>query len=186
MRLISELWKDIGVYKGIDYTGLYKVSSKGRIWDIRRNCFVSQYKERQTGYLRGNITDINKTRKLVDFHRIVAICFVLNPDPKHKTQVNHKDEDKTNNDVNNLEWVTPKENINYGTRTKRMVETQSISVVQLDMNGNFIKKWKSIQETGRNGFVAGKVCNCVKGKRGSHHGFKWMYLDDYEKLSFNY
>ena len=116
MRLISELWKDIGVFKGVDFKGRYIVSSKGRVWDTKLNKVVPDYSIR--GYRCVNLYKDKYNYKHGQVHRLVALAFKLNPDPKHKTQVNHLDEDKTNNDVNNLEWCTAKENCNWAQQEK--------------------------------------------------------------------
>ena len=106
-----EYWKDI---KG--YEGLYQVSNLGRI--RKENKIISPWT--QLGY---KIVVLWKNKKCKKFrvHRLVAEAFILNPN--NYTQVNHKDEDKSNNSVENLEWCTQKYNNSYGNRTLKMLET---------------------------------------------------------------
>ena len=106
---MNEIWKYIDGYEG-----LYKVSNLGRVKSLnyRRSGKERMLKPGNTGdgylfvilYKNGKI-------KYFTIHRLVANAFLENPD--HKSDVNHKDENKTNNRVDNLEWVTRKENINY-------------------------------------------------------------------------
>lgn len=111
-------------------------------------------------------------------HRLVAECFIPNPD--NLPYINHKDENKTNNNVNNLEWCTPEYNVNYGTSITRRIEKQknnvrSKPVLQYTLEGELVKEWPSIKECGRNGFNTGNVCRCCKGKTKTHKGYKWIY-----------
>mgnify|MGYP003290597882 CR=1 FL=1 len=116
------------------------------------------------GYL---MVGINKKLYLV--HRLVAECFLPNPD--NLPEVNHKSEVKTQNSVDNLEWCDRSYNVNFGTRTERM----SKPVLQYDLEGNFIKEWKSIVECGRNGFIFQHISACCKGRLKKHKGFIWKY-----------
>ena len=195
MRLISELWKDIGVYKGVDYTGMYMISSKGRIKSLDRTVIDKMGRKRFfKGYecLIHLDTDGYRTVPLskdshsytAKVHRLVAEYFLLNP--RMCSDVNHIDENKANNDINNLEWVTHKENCNKGTRNERAGKKHRKPVVQLDLNGNIIKVWNCQIETKKAGFSITCVNNCARGNQETHKGFKWMYLDDYKKLNSNY
>lgn len=110
---MQEIWRDV-----IGYEGLYQVSNKGRV-----KCIQGKY----NGHLMSVIKHTgdyfvvslrkNKNRKQFKIHRLVAQAFIPNPD--NLPQINHKDEDKANNSVENLEWCTAKYNVNYGTRGKR-------------------------------------------------------------------
>lgn len=122
---MKELWKDI---KG--YEGLYMVSNKGRVKSLARKVKggnnIRTVEERiltpnktTHGYVQVTLCKNNK-QKHINIHRLVALHFIPNDDPLNKTEVNHKDEDKTNNCVTNLEWCTPKYNINYGTCKERI------------------------------------------------------------------
>lgn len=107
-----EIWKDI---KG--YEDLYEVSNLGRVRNkVRGN--ILYVKINHNGYC---VVKLNKDAKRKDFfvHRLVAIAFI--PNPENKRTVNHKDEVKTNNHVDNLEWMTTAENNSYGTRTERAI-----------------------------------------------------------------
>ena len=114
-------------------------------------------------------------------HRLVAQAFIPNPD--NKPQVNHKDEDKTNNKVENLEWVTCKENINYGTRTERSGKSQtnnnkkSKPIYGINIKTNEKIEFPSTMEAQRNGFDHGTIVNCLKGRRKSHKGYQWFYKE---------
>lgn len=92
--------------------------------------------------------------------------------------MNHKDENKLNNCVSNLEWCTNLYNHNYGTINERISQSQSKPVLQYDLNGNLIKEWKSINECGRNGFNQGDICKCCNGKRKTAKGFIWVYKNE--------
>ena len=86
----------------------------------------------------------------------------------------------------NLEWSTPKENSNHGTRNERIAKANtngklSKRVLQLSLDGDFIKEWPSTNECSRNGFNQGHVAACCRGKKPQYKGFKWMYYDDYEE-----
>lgn len=108
----------------VGFEGLYSVTDDGKVWSERRNKFLATAISLK-GYEHLTLhKDGERTNKMV--HILVAEAFVDNPDGK--PQVNHLDENKLNNKAENLEWVTPKENSNYGTRTERIISQKRISV----------------------------------------------------------
>ena len=114
---MNEEWRDI---KG--YEGKYQVSNLGRVKSLNYNkTGVEGYiaAENSRGYLRVGLSKKGK-RKMFSVHRLVAETFI--PNPNNYSQVNHKDENKQNNKVDNLEWCTPKYNSNYGTHNKKISE----------------------------------------------------------------
>lgn len=168
----NEIWKDI---KG--YDGLYEVSDQGRVRSLSRNTtkgkIIVQYKG-GIGYLRVTLSK-NNLHKTHLVHRLVAQAFVYNDDPEHKTQCNHINEDKTDNRACNLEWMTPKDNCNYGTRNKNVQKNKSKPVVQKNIDGKIIKIWPSIMEAEKNGYFSAGIIGCCKGKYKQHKGYIWVY-----------
>lgn len=186
MRLVSELWKSVGIIRGIDFGWKYEVSSKGRLRSIER-VYVNRYGKsfkydgrvithrriNKNGYVevKLEIGDISVNYLL---HRLVAIAFLINPN-EYDT-VNHKDEDKTNNDINNLEWCPRGYNTTYGTAVERRTAVgrkHFIPVKQIDLDGNTIAVYNSISEAARAGFSKQMIYNCVHGICGSHKGYHW-------------
>ena len=175
---INEIWKPI---KG--YEGLYEVSNFGRIkslkrlvkkWNGYRTVPEKILRTQKDRYI--SVILNNKGKKRFFVHRLVAEAFL--PNPNNLPQVNHKDENKLNNCVSNLEWCTNLYNHNYGTINERISQSQSKPVLQYDLNGNLIKEWKSINECGRNGFHQGDICKCCNGKRKTAKGFIWVYKNE--------
>ena len=110
-----EEWKNI-----IGYEGLYEVSNKGNVRNVRRNTLLKLSKNKY-GYIQVYLYK-NGIRKGFKVHRLVAQAFILNPD--NLPQVNHRDENPGNNNVDNLEWCTHKYNVNYGHRTENAINTR--------------------------------------------------------------
>lgn len=165
-----EIFKDI---KG--YEGLYQVSNLGRVKSLNyhregREEVLNTGECR--GYLKVNLSKNGKV-KTVKVHRLVATVFLDNPEGK--PEINHIDENKENNRVDNLEWSWHKDNCNHGTRNERVSKAQSKPVLQLTLDGDLIREWSSINECGRNGFNRGAVCLCCLGERKTHKGFRWKY-----------
>lgn len=120
-RLVNgyEVWKDI-----IGYEGVYQVSSHGRIRSLDRYVGhrffpgkIFSPNPNRYGYVRVQLTNNGETKSFA-VHRLVAAAFLDNPNGF--PQINHKDENKSNNHVDNLEWCTAEYNINYGHRTEKM------------------------------------------------------------------
>ena len=101
---MKETWKDIN-----NYEGYYQISNLGRVRNIKYNRFLTNHLNHK-GYNRTCLCK-NSKQKVMRIHRLVAEAFI--PNPESKQEVNHKDFDKTNNKVSNLEWVTGKENIRH-------------------------------------------------------------------------
>ena len=111
---MMEEWKKIPGYEG-----LYEVSNMGNVRNVRRNKLLRLSKTNNR-YIRVSLCK-NGIKTGLTVHRLVAEAFIPNPD--NLPEVNHKDEDKTNNRVENLEWCDHKYNMNYGTRNIRAKET---------------------------------------------------------------
>ena len=149
---MEEIWRDI---KG--YEGLYKISSIGRVKSLRNS--HGNYREmclkcrkNKKGYLN---VSLNKDKKRFTYlvHRLVAEAFIENPN--NYKEVNHKDENKQNNKVNNLEWCDCEYNNNYGTRNKRHSES--------------IKGSKHPQARKVYCVTTGKKFNCIKEAAEYYH-----------------
>lgn len=171
----KEIWKNIDNYDD------YQVSNFGRVKSFKKG------KERilkpsvaGRGYLFVVLCK-NGIRKEMLIHRLVANAFIQNPD--NLPCVNHKDENKQNNHVDNLEWCDAKYNLNYGTRNQRLGAKLTNGplakrVAQYSLTRKLIKIWPSLIEAGRQGFNQGHICSCCKGKRKSHKGYIWKYIEN--------
>ena len=168
----------------------YQVSNFGRILSLNYNHTgkpeLMTPRKRKNGYFQVNLRK-NGEYKTCSLHRLVAQTFI--PNPNNLPQVNHIDQDKTNNRVENLEWKSPKDNCNHGTRNERIAKANtngklSKKVLQFTLNGKLIREWPSIMECERNGFNSGNVCKCCNGKKPQYKGFRFMYEDDYKEKQF--
>lgn len=154
------------------YEGLYKISTDGQILGIKSNKTLKP-DINQDGYCRVRLYK-DKECKHYSVHRLVAQTFLPNPD--NLPEVNHKDEDKTNNCVENLEWVSSKTNCNYGKRNRKIALSKNKCILQVSLDGELIKEWESASEVQRVlGYSQGNICNCCNGIRKTAYKFKWIY-----------
>lgn len=159
-----EIWKDIKGYKG-----LYQVSNLGR---VKSFYFKKEkiLKLRFTGRYYQAILTKNGKQKSYLIHRLVAIHFI--PNPKNLPTVNHKDENKANNNVDNLEWCTQMYNIHYGTGLQRRIATQYKPVLCIEKDIIY----PSQIEAGRQlGICHRHINDCCKGRRNTTGGYHWKY-----------
>lgn len=188
---MSEVWKQI---KG--YEGIYEVSSYGRVRSMEHkarhksrtgNEFQVTYKGRNrslwTDKQGRKYLNVKCNGKMKSFrvHRLVAEAFIPNPD--NLPFVNHKDENPSNNRVENLEWCTHEYNVRYGTAIMRMRNTQlkrANAVLQLDKDGNVLGKYLSLERAadamGCDTQLIKRVCDnkphCLTAK-----GYRWQWAD---------
>ena len=102
---MEEIWKDIEGYEGY-----YQVSNLGRIKSLKRPRIMKSHLNEATGYIGQNLSN-GQIKKYCLVHRLVAKAFI--PNPENKNQINHKNGDKTDNNVTNLEWATQSENMKH-------------------------------------------------------------------------
>ena len=165
-----ETWKPIEGYEG-----LYEVSDLGRVKSLKfgQEKILKQQKD-GWGYLQVNLCKDGHTKTL-RVHRLVAEAFIQNPN--NLETINHKDEVKTNNAATNLEWMSVKDNNNYGTRNKRITESLSKQVQMFDKyTGELLATFPSTREAEMiTGIAHQNISKCCLGKRKSVGGYIWRY-----------
>ena len=160
-----EVWKKI---KGFEN---YEISNEGRLKSLHFGKEIfRKSKPTKQGYIR---FALGKKGKQFIFlaHRLVAEAFIKNPEKK--PCVNHKDENKSNNNVSNLEWVTHSENNNFGTRGNRIAKALFKKVCKIDENGNIIQEFKSVNEASKESNLSASLISMIcNGKANGNFKFK--------------
>lgn len=184
MKSNNEKWKDI---KG--YEGLYQISNLGRVKSLERFTddghhvmpkILSQSSAK--GYLKVGLSKKGKC-KTIYVHKLVAEAFI--PNVYNLPEINHKDENKENNRVDNLEWCTYYYNIHYGSAIQRGRGKQlnnkrtSKSVLKIGKNNEIISKYDSINEASRQTNInCVNICQCCNKKRKTAGGYKWVFAKE--------
>lgn len=160
----------------------YAVTDDGRVFSDKRSGERRQMSLRKAknGYLYVSLRAGRHTRTF-SVHRLVLRAFSGIDGP----QCNHKDGDRLNNHVDNLEWCTSSENhrhsfLHLGRRGPMLgksgaAHNRSRGVIQLAKDGTLVGTWGSMQEAARNGFLASQICKVCSGKYKTHRGFIWQY-----------
>ena len=172
-----EHWKAIAGYEG-----LYEVSDLGRVkslWNGKEK--ILKPGKNTWGYLKVVLYK-DGHGKTITVHRLVAEAFIQNPN--NLETINHKDEDKTNNVASNLEWMSIKDKINYGTHNKRVSEARlnhpafSKKVQMFDKKtGELLATFPSTNEAGRvTGIANQSISKCCNEKLKSAGGYVWKYF----------
>lgn len=169
---MEEIWKDIN-----EYNGIYQISNFGRIKRLKDKYHIKDKILKpfitETGYLRISLCNKN-IKKTYRVHRLVAEAFI--PNLNNLPCINHKDENKQNNNVNNLEWCTHQYNNTYGTFIERRSKSRGVSVTQYDLQGNIIKEWESIISA-KKALNVYNIDRCCKGKQHTAKGYMWKYTN---------
>lgn len=182
---MEEIWKDVEGYES-----LYQISNQGKVRSLDRSVInngsiqfikgkILKPINNGHGYLYINLCKDSKIKRTA-IHRLVAKAFIYNPD--NLSQVNHKNEIKSDNRVENLEWCDSKYNANYGNRNAKCTESKrnkyGKKVKQYDTNNNLINiiymgdaiKIKKIHYA--------NLIKCCKGKQKTTGGYIWRYADE--------
>lgn len=192
---MEEIFKDIEGYEG-----LYQISNYGRVKSLKNrqgNVQLLKQQVKPNGYCQVSLYKNNKYGYF-NVHRLVAIAFI--PNPNNLPEVNHIDEDPTNNRVDNLEWCTRSYNINYGNRNSKVSEKaknwkhtlgkhwtssnrgsknhNSKPVAQYDLENNFMNRFDSIADAEKYlGLTPGKshISDACRGYIKQSCGYKWKF-----------
>lgn len=195
--LDGEIWLPVK-----DFESIYAISNKGRLktlqrvvnagrglitrpeklWNAQNNNPLNYYTVTLKDALSGKF-------RHVSIHRLVAEAFL--PNPENKKCVDHINTDRHDNRVENLRWVTARENVNNPLSRSKMSKTQKSlvaegkhlksirKVAQYDLNGNFIKEWNSLTEAGNAlGIDISLMSKCCRNARHSCGGFRWEYIGE--------
>lgn len=166
----NEVWKIMKEHSNYEVSNLGKIKNKttGR---IRKTSINNKGYEQFIVY-------IDKKPKTFYVHRVVANNFLENFN--NLPEVNHKDENKLNNCVDNLEWCDGCYNLHYGTRIERIINKKKplyIKIIQKDKNKNIIKIWENIDEiVCNNNYHRSNIYKCCQGKLKTTYGYIWNYL----------
>lgn len=176
----NEIWRDV-----VGYEDTHQVSNLGRVRVKERVINTSTGKRKYKSKLLRIQTSrgykfvtlvVKNNRKTAYIHRLVAEAFI--PNPENLPEVNHKDENKLNNCVDNLEWCTVAYNNTYGTRLERVSKTRSKPIIQYSLDDKFIRIWDSTKEAAKFiGCCRENINRCLVGATKTAFGFKWKYND---------
>ncbi len=184
----GEEWRDV-----VGFEGYYMVSSFGRLITLKRQHIYRNpnrpkfkaFTLKKTGYFQTMLQKDNvRCYKLI--HRLVAEAFIPNPD--HLPQIDHIDRNRENNHASNLRWCTLSGNMHNPLTVEHCRKLgKSIdrsynhrAVVCLTADFRLVKKYDSLKEAVADGFRSSGISNVCQGRNNFHHGFRWMYLSDYE------
>ena len=187
---MNEIWQDI-----LGYEGIYQVSNEGQVRSLDR---MVKHQKGGLQTVKGKILKpsttpkgyqhviLCKNGKAKNFfvHRLVYAAFC--GEIPEGLVVNHINEVKTDNRLENLNLMTQKENINWGTGHERSAKANlnhpqmSKPVVGMDEQGNVVITFPSAMEAGRNGYTQGNISACCRGKVKHHKGLIWKYKDDWD------
>lgn len=188
---MQEIWKDLK-----EYENLYQISNLGRVKSLQRR--KSNYNQKgftgtfkliqekilkpkvdRKGYLYVQLYKNGKS-KMFKVHRLVAQTFI--PNLRNKPQVNHKDGNKQNNFIDNLEWCTNTENQKHawkiGLQKSRFSKNNSKAkkVMQYDLQGNFIREWNCMMDIEREINISHtSISLCCRNKVENTRGYIWKY-----------
>lgn len=167
--MLVEEWRDISGFEG-----LYQISNQGRVMSFccknNRNGYVRKAVPDKDGYMTILLKKDGKYygKKV---HRLVAEAFIENPE-KYE-QINHKDENKANNVVDNLEWCSCLYNQLYHDKYKKSCK----AIIQIDKEGHEVARFNSIDEASRKtGILSSCISAVLHQKRKTTGGFKWVFL----------
>ena len=177
---MREEWRPV-----VGYEGLYEVSNMGNVKSLNYNHTgkegILKPRKNRDSYLLVNLWKDAKMKTCL-IHRLVATAFIENPEGY--TEVNHKDENPKNNNVDNLEWCSVLYNNTYNDRAKKIGEKRrndpktSKPIIRIDKVTGLIAEFPSIMEASRQtGIDPGNLCACLKGRLKSCGGFVWYYDD---------
>ena len=187
---MEEIWKDIEGFEG-----LYQVSNFGRVKKLaqvsrRLNRWgtITEYHQAEKiltpafdGRKHYLFVGLNKgeQRTLRNIHRLVAEAFI--PNPNNLPMINHKDEDKTNNHVDNLEWCSAQYNNTYNNIHYRTKEKRRKAVIQMTLDDEFVAEYESVREAERQtGFRSSSISAACRGEKKTKqsYGFHWKYKEE--------
>ena len=148
-----------------DYEGLYAITRDGQVWSYISKKFL-KYSDNGKGYYQVILCKEGKKKTFL-IHRLVAQAFI--PNPNNLPEVNHKDEDKSNNCVENLEWMSKIDNINYGTGSKRSAEKRSKPIYCVELDKVFKSGKEAAEELGLHNSHISNVCKGIYKTTGGYH-----------------
>lgn len=165
-------------WKRINNVTNYEISNLGRVRNSNTQ-YILKGRLSKSGYLQVSLKNIENNKYQNQYvHRLVAEYFIPNDDD-NKNQVNHKDGNKENNNVENLEWVTPSENLIHKTKILGKNRTSNRRIGQFDTQGKLLKEFDSIMGAvhymDKNSRVS--IDQVLNGRHNLAYGFSWRYLD---------
>lgn len=144
------------------YEGLYGITSCGKVWSYKRKKFLVPT-DNGNGYLQVLLCKNGKV-KSYRIHRLVAEAYIPNTD--NLPDVDHIDNDKTHNYVNNLQWTTHRDNCR---------KSKNKPILQFDLDGNFIREWECTADVGKE--VSRNIYYCLNGRTKTAYGYIWKFKD---------
>lgn len=169
------MWKKF-IYEGQETD--YSVSTEGEVRKDTTNYILSQSSQQDYKFVS---LIINGKQKRMRVHRMVALAFIDNPD--NKPYVNHINGKRYDNNVENLEWVTPSENIQHAVNTGLFKSGRTRAVIQYNLNGEQMATFESASEAARQtGGSQSKITMCCRRQRDSANDYQWRYYDDIQDV----
>ena len=155
------------------YEELYAITEDGKVWSYRKNIFLKPFLAR--GYFKVRLYKDESNKQFL-IHRLVAEAFL--PNPQNLPQINHKDENKLNNCVDNLEWCDAKYNINYGKHNEKVSKSHCKKVYCVELDKVFDSANQAAMQLN---LFDSNIAKCCNGKYKTTGGYHWKYADNLVK-----